>query len=618
MKEQYQRYIDQTMEVQRLARPQLSPGLSKEELVETIRAGAQKIFLIRKDDDRLLDELVLSRKPEDLTPEDVADLEEFADDLSRFNQKLDNGAAHYVHRLLYGYAQLHDDTALCVRELYYLGLTLYYMNQRYTEAGVNMFGDQVRDYFTRGAAYLDRYEELDRETRGFVIRCLGNRRLGLDTGPKKGDIRESYVVYSRQFRDAMAVIGSPRYRAMDPELPWDSFEYTLHMGRTACLSALRTDPDPEIARDVLESAEFVYRWQERLDRLHAKTFTAARVRYCYHAARYHAGLISAAQLVEELLAIRDEGSRDDYSDLGIYINMMLPAYIMYYADVLPEEERPRFDGRVQRALDMQMDYLRSMPPGEYSSMAANYINSIAPSRFVHDKGVMGSMLGYIMAAHEPTYVHSRVVAWLTRRLCRQTVDAAPEALVGLLDTKDAAEVRARGEELCDLAERCGLYHDIGKNMVLDDIAIYSRRLLDEEFACIKQHPYMGCHLLSSFDEMKDAAQAALCHHRFYDDKGGYPLQYPPCEGPIRAIVDMVTVADSMDAATDNVGRSYAQTKTFAQLVEELRAGSGTRYAPQVVSLLDDEEFYAAMERGLAENREQIYYEVYLDDAGIPQ
>lgn len=577
MREQYQRYIDQTTEVQRLARPQFSSGLSREEL------------------------------------------EEFADSLSRFNQKLDNGIAHYVHRLLYDYARLHDDVALCVRELYYLGLTLYYMNQRYTDAGVNLFGARVCDYFTQGAAYLDRYEELDRETRGFVVRCLGNRRLGVDAGrdPNSGerdDPAGGYAVYDEQFRAAMAVIGSPKYRAMDPELPWESFEYILHMGRTTYLSVLRSNPDPEIARDVLESAEFVYRYQERLDRLHAMTVTAARVRYCYHAARYHAGLISIVQLLEELLTIQEAGSREDYSDLGIYINLMMPGYIMVYAARLPEEDRPRFDGRVHRALDMQMDYLRCMPAGEYTSLAASYINSMAPSRMEHDRDVLDGMLGYIMAAHEPTYVHSRMVAYLTRRLCERTVETAPEVLTGVLDTKDAAGVLARREEICALAERCGLYHDIGKNMVLDDIGIYSRRLLDEEFACIKEHTFMGYHLLSSFGEMRDAAQAALCHHRFYNDRGGYLLQYPPCAGNIRAVVDMVTVADSIDAATDNVGRSYAQTKTFAQLVEELRSGSGTRYAPAVVSLLDDERFYASMERELASTRERIYYKVYLGDA----
>ncbi len=623
MKEQYQRYIDQAAEVQRLARPQLSPGLSREELVAAIRDNAQQIFRIRKDNDRLLDQLIFSRRPEDLTPEDVADLEEFADGLSRFNQKLDNGAAHYVHRLLYDYARLHEDRALCIRELYYLGLTLHYMNQQNTDAGVNLFGAQVSGYFTQGAAYLDQYEELDRESRGFVIRCLANRRLGMEAiqGPNSGqsggfEFIDGYPVYSELFYAVMAVITSPKYREMDPDLPWESFEYAMHSARTSYLSALRSHYDPDIARDVLESAEFVYRCQERLDRLYAKTITAARVRYCYHAARYHAGLISIVQLLEELLAIQASGNPDDFSDLGVFTNLMMPAYIMVYAEDLRGEERARFEPRVRRALDGQMDYLRAMPAGEHTSLAANYIRDMALSRLQNDsdKGVLSGMLGYIMAAHQPTYVHSRVVAYLTRLLCGQTVDLAPELLVGVLGTESPEEVRARREEVCALAERCGLYHDIGKNMVLDDVVIYGRRLLDEEFACIKEHTWMGYYLLSSFEELGDMAQAALHHHRFYNDKGGYLLQYPPCSGAIRAIVDMVTVADSIDAATDNVGRSYAQTKTFAQLVEELRAGSGTRYAPAVVSLLDDEGFYASMERGLASTRERIYYEVYLGDA----
>ena len=48
------------------------------------------------------------------------------------------------------------------------------------------------------------------------------------------------------------------------------------------------------------------------------------------------------------------------------------------------------------------------------------------------------------------------------------------------------------------------------------------------------------------------------------------------------------------------------------LVEELRAGKGTRYAPHVVELLDDPVFYEDTKRFLAESRRQVYVEVYCD------
>ena len=59
------------------------------------------------------------------------------------------------------------------------------------------------------------------------------------------------------------------------------------------------------------------------------------------------------------------------------------------------------------------------------------------------------------------------------------------------------------------------------------------------------------------------------------------MMYPPARRRSR---------DSLDAATDNIGRCYNLAKPFRTLLEELRAQSGTRYAPNVVALFEDERF----------------------------
>lgn len=78
----------------------------------------------------------------------------------------------------------------------------------------------------------------------------------------------------------------------------------------------------------------------------------------------------------------------------------------------------------------------------------------------------------------------------------------------------------------------------------------------------------------------------------------------------RLALDIVTVADSMDAATDDVGRSYAEAKSFDALAEELRQGAGRRYAPRIVALLDDPALYADLSRRLSEERQRIYCDIY--------
>ena len=134
-------------------------------------------------------------------------------------------------------------------------------------------------------------------------------------------------------------------------------------------------------------------------------------------------------------------------------------------------------------------------------------------------------------------------------------------------------------------------------------------MLEEEFTCIKLHPSFGCKLLEDL-KMEDMAQVAYCHHRTYDGRGGYPNLEEDCTARVRWIADIVTVVDALDAGTDDVGRCYAVAKDYDRLVGELRAGKGSRYAPEVVELLDDPVFYDETRQFLEENRKRVYLEVY--------
>lgn len=161
-----------------------------------------------------------------------------------------------------------------------------------------------------------------------------------------------------------------------------------------------------------------------------------------------------------------------------------------------------------------------------------------------------------------------------------------------------------------MAYECGVYHDIGKSMVTMYVGNNSRRLLDEEFVCVQWHAAFGYELLCKIGHKDDLALAALYHHTYYDGQGGYPKDQPPCPKNMKPIVDALTVADSLDAATDNIGRCYTAAKPLEKLIEELRAQKGSRYAPAVVELFDDPDFCTEFRRKLYESRQSVYLEVY--------
>ncbi len=50
-------------------------------------------------------------------------------------------------------------------------------------------------------------------------------------------------------------------------------------------------------------------------------------------------------------------------------------------------------------------------------------------------------------------------------------------------------------------------------------------------------------------------------HLWYDGSRGYPAAFDTSQSPLKVIIDIVAIADCMDAATDSVGRSYNRGKT---------------------------------------------------------
>ena len=609
MEAMIERYLWNVAQCAMLNKPSFEPGLSDDELLARIQENARESHRIILENNDILDHHVLNKRPEEVTDEEIRDLNAFADRLFLYNRSVDDGTAHRIHQLLLEVATLRGDRDMRIRELYYVGITLQYMKICCNDLNLFALLGEVRAAFDEAAKYMAVYEEIeDEQTRSFVVRSLANRKLGLER------TNESWDEYERLFDEAMDVITSPKYRAMNPGLPWDAYEYSLHADRAGLTDAMRRASDPARARQVLESARYVYEHTEQHERNNDR-FTCSRVSYLYAAARYHAGEITIHELLEILFALYERADWSDYSDKGLMFNVNVPCYIQYYTGRLPREERAIWHAKRSEIFAKVSEYLARMNTSEYMFLLNNNVQEIVALRAQGDKSFREHKLEYILSCHRPTYVHSYVVAWLTARIAERLIEVAPERLCGVLGTTDAAQVRARAREIIAHAHECALYHDMGKNMLLSAVSLYHRRLIDLEFGNIKQHPVFGARLLRLCDASEDAQQVALHHHRFADGSGGYPNPCEPCTDSARPLVRIVAVADSLDAGTDNIGRCYAAVKTFDQLVGELRAGSGTRYAQEVVALFDDEAFSARMHEGLDATRRAIYCRAYRSQEG---
>ena len=604
MQELIERYLANVARCAVLNRPTFEPGLSDDELLEGIQQNAKEVHDLILQNNEILDRFLLGRNPAEITDDDIRDLSMFADRLFLYNHSIDDGTAFRIHHLLLDVATLRGDRDMRIRELYYVGITLQYMKISCNDLNLFALLGEVRAAFDAASEYMAVYEEIESEqTRSFIVRSLANRKLGLDRTSR------SWNEYEKLFSEAMDVITSPKYRAMNPNLPWDAFEYSMHADRAGLVDALRHDDNPEHARQVLESARYVYEHTEEHERNNNR-FTSSNVFYFYAAARYHAGEITLHALLSTLYELYEQADWSDYSDRGLVFNVNVPSYIQYYTGRLPRSEKAIWRAKRREVFQKVSEYLARMNASEYMFLLNNNVQEIVALRAQGDRSFREHKLEYILSCHRPTYVHSHVVAWLAEQLAWRMTQVNPGALIGVLRTRDEAGVRARAREICLHAYECALYHDMGKNMLLSAISLYHRRLIDLEFGNIKWHPVFGARLLHMCGAGKDAQQVALHHHLFYDGKGGYPQDCGPCTPSARPLVGIVSVADSLDAGTDNIGRCYAAVKTFETLVDELRAGSGTRYDPAVVALFDDEAFVAHMRDGLTATRREIYCRAY--------
>ena len=79
------------------------------------------------------------------------------------------------------------------------------------------------------------------------------------------------------------------------------------------------------------------------------------------------------------------------------------------------------------------------------------------------------------------------------------------------------------------------------------------------------------------------------------------------------MIDLITIADCTDAATDILGRNYARGKSFYDLLGELSEAKGTRYNPDIVELLEkSEELCEKLDYLTGDGRGKIYYSAYRD------
>jgi len=126
-----------------------------------------------------------------------------------------------------------------------------------------------------------------------------------------------------------------------------------------------------------------------------------------------------------------------------------------------------------------------------------------------------------------------------------------------------------------------LLHDIGK-LAIPDAILYKPGALDEdERALMSRHPLIGAEMVSGIEFLADAVQVVRSHHERWDGTG-YPDGLAGAEIPLAARV--FAVADVLDALTTD--RPYRSASPLNEAREQIRAGAGTHFDPQVIAAFE--------------------------------
>lgn len=389
-------------------------------------------------------------------------------------------------------------------------------------------------------------------------------------------------------------------------------DFDHYLGFAAlCLSP--EDCTPDQANTIYQAAERRYH-SCKTEPGHSE-FYRVRIELVYGMAQRLVGLCSDQAVLERIRTYMGSYAQSLFNS-GTFSQHALEAV---EAIQLSTETLTR-GGKYEPALyrTVQSFFIRYFSTRPYTSLADyicasyNYCYILTVLSHQPDRQeLLRSLLKLTMFRQVQTAMHSIMVAELAGEIVDTLVRRKPELLVGLPGASSAAEVQAHAQEYHRYLYCGALLHDVGKLVCSSVINAQCHRLGDLEFRVLKMHPITGREMLDHLPALAAFRDIAFGHHKSFDGSGGYPAEYSRTTSPQKIFIDIITVCDSLDAATDNLGRNYAAAKDFSTVMDELRGGRGTRYSGDIVDLIDhDVSLQARLRHLLEEGRREVYYTVH--------
>ncbi len=610
-------YVDLISEIRVLSAVRIDGTTGGDEYAEKLRHDYGRIRTLGEKCRGILSETIdpLLRKEDRLSPEEAAALQDFCDMLLNpsSGEELDLFLLFEIsERLLLEFEEEGDDNRLA-KQLN-LHISVCYANVNRTSR-VTVSAEICTFYRDSGLAaaekakkYLydrEKFLALDNDAKTHILRANRFYSALYDTFFYAEDTNAARY---QALLDSIRITETPFYRENVCDYPWELHRCRSieHMGQLT-ERGNRWGFKKQQCKEILGwLSELTEQWEKDPEKI-GSILPEAHYRLIMARNRYFAGEIEKEDYQETLLALYDRFATDEYDMYAVQCNLLIPSE---YLSTLRGERIPaRTETTLRKLYDRVINYILHSVNMDAFNFLQEYLTAFLDT-FIEIPGVMTfeEMGLYCLAAlHPPTYVHSLMVADIARCLAEHLAAEYPESFAREFGLPDGVTALEELPFVTNRIYHSALCHDFGKIAMIDSIFVYGRDLLEREREIIRYHTLVGAEMLGRYSSTKPYADLARTHHVWYSSKGGYPALETGRPGAAAGILE---AADSIDAATDSVGRSYRKGKTLEQVSAEIMEGSGMRYAPAVAELLSDPEVNEDLLYLLSEGRRNHYRKVY--------
>ena len=549
-----------------------------------------------------------------LDEEATAKLIDFLNQLILDGDFLDPSISLRMSKLLLGYYQNKQDLDQTIRMLFSCSIFDSILQDHIDDC-------ESPTYSLMAEQYLDDFDKLSNQRKRALMRCFimcgCNRKDPIFALKKYREIREIFEkIYQKAENELWMQHEYYAFRALALEhavLACQKIEDAKKKGIT--LEELSTDLEKETS----QMEEFVQDLKNALASDNAHLIFADRVTTKLEILQteYYLGKITIEELltkIEECAQPHEEYNVHEQFSALITTNVTYLTYLCRCSSFDRQYVLNKSMEIIDHVLGDTDNAVRELK--EQSQFFSTYaINCCAldmisaVSGFVDFNFFKSIVLNATVYADKALYVHTMMVKEICLTFVEYILDHDPVYLDGVAG-HDWEYWRNHRGEMLELMENCALFHDIGKYFCLDIVSNSSRSLTDEEFEVIKNHPYNFSRIYKGNmnAEIQCIRDCAQLHHRWYNEKGGYPREKHTVNKPF---VNILTIADCIDAATDNIGRPYGLGKTLEQLIQEFDGGRDTRYNSYICDLLHQEEIQHKINYVTNERRKVIYCDIYL-------